>query len=465
MRPSRSCLCCFFKFSLYVLSKKFSIVTLWQIYFFLKVFFSFQFLRYYGYTFSFNNPSPQENNQKTENKEERENEENKGKDEEEINKNEEDEEETLKVLVVSTGQFYYGIIVDRFLDSEETVVKPLSRFLKITPCFSGTTIQGDGKVGVVLDISGISRYMKLDAIDTSVILDEEEKLKEKEKNKLEEKSSNKHHSFIFKHGKDDLYCLSRNYIENIIRIPYSDIKTISGTLSTIHQNELLHLMTLDEVLDVGEIAPTENVYIFILVIAGQYIGLLSSEVLGIEEVNLTDNLEVFHEEGALNNVLVYDKPALVIDPFSIAKKAHPDWFKEPAKEDSNKKYFPKHLLIAEDSAFYRNQYKKICKEWDINFTIAEDGAEAYRLLNEVDKDFDMVMTDIMMPNMDGLELTKKIRQESKWNNIPIVAISTLIKDEDKKAAMDAGVDKYLVKLNVTILLQAMKDLAESNKSL
>ena len=76
---------------------------------------------------------------------------------------------------------------------------------------------------------------------------------------------------------------------------------------------------------------------------------------------------------------------------------------------------------------------------------AVDGSEAYRTLKT--QIFDALVLDIEMPRMNGFELTKKIRSEPKFTEIPIILISSLESREDKEKGIDAGADAYIVKSN------------------
>ncbi|MBU0908453.1 MAG: chemotaxis protein CheA, partial [Proteobacteria bacterium] len=72
------------------------------------------------------------------------------------------------ILVLASGDFHYGLIVDQLLDSEEIVVKPLGSHLRNCKCYAGATIQGDGKVALILDVVGISAKMKLNMVADKV---------------------------------------------------------------------------------------------------------------------------------------------------------------------------------------------------------------------------------------------------------------------------------------------------------
>ena len=74
---------------------------------------------------------------------------------------------------------------------------------------------------------------------------------------------------------------------------------------------------------------------------------------------------------------------------------------------------------------------------------AEDGVRAVELLEA--EDFDLVLTDIEMPRMGGIELIERVRAEPRWRALPVVVLSTRGSEQDKKKGVEAGADAYLVK--------------------
>jgi CheY-like chemotaxis protein len=74
---------------------------------------------------------------------------------------------------------------------------------------------------------------------------------------------------------------------------------------------------------------------------------------------------------------------------------------------------------------------------------AEDGERALRVLDE--GEVDLIITDIEMPNLDGIELIERVRAQARGRRVAIIVLSTRGSSEDKQRAMAAGADAYLVK--------------------
>lgn len=102
------------------------------------------------------------------------------------------------------------------------------------------------------------------------------------------------------------------------------------------------------------------------------------------------------------------------------------------------------VLIVDDFATMRRVIKNLMKSLGFeNFEEAEDGAKALKILKTTKIDF--VVTDWNMPNMNGLELLKEIRKESRLAHIPVLMVTAEQKREQIIAAAKAGVNGYIVK--------------------
>jgi DNA-binding response OmpR family regulator len=98
------------------------------------------------------------------------------------------------------------------------------------------------------------------------------------------------------------------------------------------------------------------------------------------------------------------------------------------------------ILIAEDDKDIANLLELYLKSNDYDVLTARDGVEAYNLIRT--NDIDLAILDIMMPNMDGYELTMKIRQDYKF---PIIFLSAKNQDSDKILGLNMGADDYMTK--------------------
>jgi two-component system chemotaxis sensor kinase CheA len=113
------------------------------------------------------------------------------------------------------------------------------------------------------------------------------------------------------------------------------------------------------------------------------------------------------------------------------------------------------ILLVEDSAPVRTQEKRLLEKAGYEVEIAVDGLEGYNKLKT--RSFDAVLSDVEMPNLDGLSLTTRIRQHEEYKNLPIILVTTLDSDEDKIRGAEAGASAYIIKsrFNQDILLEIL----------
>jgi two-component system chemotaxis response regulator CheY len=103
----------------------------------------------------------------------------------------------------------------------------------------------------------------------------------------------------------------------------------------------------------------------------------------------------------------------------------------------------KHALIVDDSATMRNMIKAVVADMGFDVTTAQDGEKAFRFAQS--QAFDIVITDINMPNMDGIELIRVLRETETMKYTPILVITTEGGDNVKQAGKAAGASGWIVK--------------------
>ncbi len=103
----------------------------------------------------------------------------------------------------------------------------------------------------------------------------------------------------------------------------------------------------------------------------------------------------------------------------------------------------KTILVAEDSPSIRKFIALSIKLMGHQIVMAVDGMDALEKLPL--QKIDLFVTDLNMPNLDGYKLIQTIRQNQEYKNTPIIILSSLSKDEDVQAGIDAGANSYLIK--------------------
>jgi two-component system sensor histidine kinase and response regulator WspE len=118
----------------------------------------------------------------------------------------------------------------------------------------------------------------------------------------------------------------------------------------------------------------------------------------------------------------------------------------------------KRVLVVDDSLTVRELERKLLEKRGYAVTVAVDGMDGWNALHG--DAFDLVVTDIDMPRMDGIELVTLIKRDALLKSVPVMIVSYKDRDEDRRRGLEAGADYYLAKgsFHDEALLDAVRDL-------
>ena len=117
------------------------------------------------------------------------------------------------------------------------------------------------------------------------------------------------------------------------------------------------------------------------------------------------------------------------------------------KTKKQKKILQKKILIIEDDSMISSMYKIKLEQAGFFVVIAENGVEGIKLT--ISQKPNLILLDVMLPQMDGFAVLQKIKTDKKTKKIPVIMLTNLGTTEDMKKGMDLGADEYLVKANLT----------------
>jgi two-component system chemotaxis sensor kinase CheA len=117
------------------------------------------------------------------------------------------------------------------------------------------------------------------------------------------------------------------------------------------------------------------------------------------------------------------------------------------------------VLVVEDSFTVRELQRSILEAAGYRVATARDGRDALEVLDRED-DIELVLTDLEMPEMDGLELTATIRADPARGSLPVVIVTSRATEDDRRRGIEAGADAYMAKgsFDQTALLEAVERL-------
>jgi two-component system sensor histidine kinase and response regulator WspE len=102
-----------------------------------------------------------------------------------------------------------------------------------------------------------------------------------------------------------------------------------------------------------------------------------------------------------------------------------------------------HILVVDDSHTVREQERRLLARAGYRVTTAQNGQEAWNLLRM--NEYDLLISDVDMPQMNGIELVTRVRDNPRLASMPVVILSYKDRDEDRRRGLDAGADYYLTK--------------------
>ncbi len=107
----------------------------------------------------------------------------------------------------------------------------------------------------------------------------------------------------------------------------------------------------------------------------------------------------------------------------------------------------KNILLVDDDAFMNDIYQTKLGQEGFNVVVAENGAVA---LKKLEKNIpNLVLLDIVMPYMDGIEVLKKLKENEKWKNIPVILLTNLSEKGKVEEGVNMGANDYLIKSHFT----------------
>ncbi len=358
----------------------------------------------------------------------------------------------VNLVVVSAGQFRYGLVVDQLHDSVEIVVKPLGRHFKECQGYAGATIMGDGHVALILDVAGLGRLGDLSLTGVR------ERAAQGGKEADAGAAQDKHSLFMFRNTPNEHCAVPLDLVARVELIDAQEIEEVGGRRVIKYRGGTLPVFSLDQATNVAMLELTGELIVIVFVMAGHEIGLLATPPVDAVEVRTAIDTFTLKQPGISGSAVINGSTTLIVDIFELIETVQPDWFATrgdiEVPDDAGDVGVP-HLLLVEDSDFFRNQVRKFIEDDGYTVDTASDGVVAWSMLDAEPDKYDMVVTDIEMPNMDGFELSQLIRRDSRFARLPIVALTSLAGEEDVARGKAVGIDDYQIKLDKERLLQSI----------
>ena len=344
------------------------------------------------------------------------------------------------VVVAQVGAHMMGIIVDRVFDTEEIVVKPVAPILRHVTMFSGNTILGDGSVIMILDPNGIARASGVGAGSESKLL---------RSNLIEAQSStHKTAMLLFKAGENQRMAVPLGLVARLEDIPRDKIELSCGSPVTQYRGKLMPLIAIDGSLD--QQTPAQPLLVFAE--ADRTMGLMVDEIIDVVEDSLDIEL-AGARPGLLGSAVIGGLATDVLDTGYWLMQVWEDWFRGVPRQGAAAGQ--RHILLVDDSEFFRQLTVPMLGAAGFRVTALASATEALRL-RDTGVMFDAIVSDIEMPEMDGVQFARAVRANGSWAELPLIAMTAHADMEHARIGREAGFTDYVAKFEREALVASLR---------
>ncbi|MDF3065622.1 MAG: chemotaxis protein histidine kinaselike protein [Polyangiaceae bacterium] len=258
-------------------------------------------------------------------------------------------------------------------------------------------------------------------------------------------------------------------IERILRVPAADVQTLAAVQYFLLEGESVSLVGASQLLGFGSEPPSgQEVCVVVIGDRARRYGLAVERFLGEHDlvVRPLDARLGKVQDIAAAAILVDGTPALILDVDdlmrSIEKLAQSGRIdKLTTRADSRSAKSRKRVLVVDDSITVREVERQLLVNRGYEVDVAVDGVDGLNSARGVR--YDLIVTDIDMPRMNGLELVRAIKQDTRLSATPIIIVSYKDREQDRLRGLDAGANYYLTKSSFhdETLVRAVEDLIGS----
>ena len=319
------------------------------------------------------------------------------------------------IVVTQVGSQTFGIVVDGVFHTEEIVVKPMSSKLRHISMFSGNTILGDGSVIMIIDPNGVAQAFgtnvasQLAAAEASEI-------------KTAPSAGSSTSLLVFRAGSMQPKAVPLSLVTRLEEIDAQKIELSNGRHMVQYRGHLMPLISMSENVRVkGEGAQP----LLVFSDGSRSMALVVDEIVDI--VDDTLNIQVASENpGVLGSAVVRGHATEIIDVGHFLPLAFEDWFRRKEQQVQHRPCSV--LLSGTNSPFFLNMLTPVLQAAGYVVTTAASARDALALLSE-GQAFDVAITDIEMPDMNGFQFAEAVRGDPRIGNLPIIALSSVVSPE------------------------------------
>jgi two-component system, chemotaxis family, sensor kinase CheA len=353
------------------------------------------------------------------------------------------------IVVTQVGSQTFGIVVDGVFHTEEIVVKPMSNKLRHIAMFSGNTILGDGSVIMIIDPNGVAQaFGSTDASQLGAA--------ETADNGTASADETSTSLLVFRAGSTQPKAVPLSLITRLEEIDAQKIELSNGRHMVQYRGHLMPLITMSENVRVkGEGAQP----LLVFSDGSRSMALVVDEIVDIVDDNL--HIQVGSDNaGVLGSAIVRGHATEIIDVGHFLPLAFEDWFRRKEQPLQHRAHT---VLLVDDSPFFLNMLTPVLQAAGYLVTTAGSAHDALALLRD-GRPFDVVITDIEMPDMNGFQLAEAVRADPRTAELPVIALSSVVSAEAIERGRRVGFHDYVAKFDRQGLIAALKEQTEVGRA-
>ncbi len=253
---------------------------------------------------------------------------------------------------------------------------------------------------------------------------------------------------------EEYYAIPLSSVLETVRISQDEIYTVDGKSVLRLRDEVLSLVRLSDIFKVDAILESNSdVYVVIIGLADQKIGVIVDYLIGQEEVVIkslgyylknTRGIAGATVRGDGKITLIVDVGAMM-DMAKSIKVNITNLMNESENTKSKNSPSDYIVLAIDDSSTDRAIIRKCLKPLGITLLEATNGLEGLEMLKNGDKTPDAILVDIEMPKMDGYTFASEVRKYNKFKNLPLIAVTSRVTKTDRMRGVESGMTEYITK--------------------
>ena len=245
---------------------------------------------------------------------------------------------------------------------------------------------------------------------------------------------------------------SAQYIAELLRVPQGEFLNVAERQAVIIRNEFVPVVPLEDLLRIPphhtrktlRSKKHEGLLLLVVRVRSEKLAFVVDDLLDERDMVIKPLPEHMRRLAMVSGMVTTGKNELVnILHVPVLLEMARSVRGEVVRHREETGGTSLHVLVVDDSLNTREIEKDVLEAHGYIVTLAEDGLDGLRKAQS--GDFDAVLTDVEMPNMDGFTLTERLRQEDKYRDKPIIIITSREKEEDKRRGIQVGADAYIVK--------------------